>query len=299
MIAVRVPATSANLGPGFDALGIAVSLYATVRFERSGSLVITGTEARYCGADNLVYAAYCAALACMGLPPEPVRIDIASDIPVARGLGSSAAMYVAGALGAAAMHERTLTKQELLTITNALEGHPDNLAPAIWGGFTAALTHEGRPYAVRCPVAEDIRLCAFIPDFALATHEAREALPKLISHADAAYTVAHACALINALATGEEEALRRAVSDRLHEPFRKALIPGFEELRAAAEKAGASAFFISGSGSACMAFYKDAAFPARAAAETAKLAGAWRVLPLEIDKVGAKIISTTREGWHG
>lgn len=289
MIAVRVPATSANIGPGFDALGVAVSLYATVRFARSEKLLITGAQARYCDADNLVYAAYLETLAYLGLPKEPVKIDIESDIPVARGLGSSAAMYVAGALGAAAMHGRRLEKEEVLLITNALEGHPDNLAPAIWGGFTAALTHEGKPYAALCPVAEGIKLCAFIPDFSTLTHEARAALPAFVSHKDAAYAVAHALALVGALRTGDEAALGRAVSDTLHEPYRKKLIPGFDEVRARAKRAGCTAFFISGSGSACMAFYRDAGFPARAAREMEPLAD-WRVLPLEIDHEGAKII---------
>ncbi len=291
MITARVPATSANMGPGFDALGVALSLYAHVKFEKNGAgLSISGTEQCFCNADNLVYVAYRAALAHMGLEGGGVKITIESDIPVSRGLGSSAAMYVAGVLGAAAMCKRELSREELLCITNALEGHPDNLAPAIYGGFTAALTREGQPYAQCCPIAEDLKFCAFIPDFTTSTHAARAALPQSVSHADAAYSVAHACALMNALRTGEDAAIRRAVSDRLHEPYRAQLIPGFDALKEAALDAGALAFFISGSGPSCMAIYRDAAFPVRAAKVAAALAGNWRALPLEIDTQGAFVL---------
>ena len=291
MITVQVPATSANMGPGFDALGIALSLYARVRFhQRESGFVITGTDERYCNERNLVYVAYSAALAYMGISGGGVGIHIQSDIPVSRGLGSSAAMYVAGALGAAALYGRKLSREELLSVTNTLEGHPDNLAPAIWGGFTAALTHEGQPYAVRCPVAEGLKLCAFVPDFMTSTHEARAALPRTVSHADASYTVAHACALLNGLRTGDDAAIRRAVSDRLHEPYRKTLIPGFEAVRSATEKAGCIAFFISGSGSSCMSIYRDESFPAKAKHAVAPFDGNWRVLPLEMDVDGAKVL---------
>lgn len=292
MTTIRVPATSANMGPGFDALGIALTLYADVRFEKADSdYFITGTDRRFCNRDNLVCVAYRAALAHMGIEDTGVRIHIDSTIPVSRGLGSSAAMLVAGALGAAALNGRKLSREELLEITNVLEGHPDNLAPAIWGGFTTALVHEGKPYAKRCPVAEGLKLCAFIPDFMTNTHEAREALPKTVAHADAAYTVAHACTLINALREGDDAAIRLAVSDKLHEPYRKKLIPGFDEIKAAAEGAGCTAFFISGSGSTCMSIYRDAGFPGRAAQAVAPIKGNWRVLPLEIANEGAAVIA--------
>lgn len=290
MITVRVPATSANIGPGFDALGVALSLYARVRFQKTDSgLMITGTDERFCNESNLVYVAYRAALAYMGIPRGGVDIHIESDIPVSRGLGSSAAMYVAGALGAAALHGRSLSREELLGVTDALEGHPDNLAPAIWGGFTAALTHEGKPYATRCPVAEGLKLCAFVPDFMTSTHDAREALPKTVSHADASYTLAHALALLNGLRAGDDAAIRRAVSDRLHEPYRKRLIPGFDAVKNAAEQAGCVAFFISGSGSSCMSIYREESFPARAAKAVAPLEGNWRILQLAIDMDGAQV----------
>lgn len=292
MITVQVPASSANIGPGFDALGIALSLYARVSFEMADSgFVITGSEKKYCDAGNLVYVAYRAALGEMGIPCRGIRIRIESDIPDTRGLGSSAAMYVAGALGASAIHGVPLSRETLLAITNALEGHPDNLAPAIYGGFTVALTHEGEPYAVRCPVAEGLKLCAFVPDFVTSTHDAREALPKAVSHRDASYTVAHACALMNALRTGDDEGIRRAVSDKLHEPYRTKLIPGFDAIKAAALDAGAVAFFISGSGSSCMSIYRDEGFPERARKAVAGFPGNWRALPLSIDNEGARVLN--------
>lgn len=291
MIKVRVPATSANIGPGFDALGVALSLYARVGFEETESgLVITGTPERYAGPDNLVYAAYRAAMERMGLEVKGVNINIESAIPVSRGLGSSAAMYAAGALGASALHGNALSRAELLEVTNALEGHPDNLAPALYGGFTAAMMHEGKPYVSRCATAARLRFLAFVPEFETSTHEARAALPKLVAHADAVYTLSHALALVNALRDGDAAAIGRAVSDRLHEPFRKKLIPGFDELKHAVTEAGAVAFFISGSGSTCMSIYTDEDFPLRAKKAASALPGGWRTLPLSIDTDGAVVL---------
>ncbi|HWQ57620.1 MAG TPA: homoserine kinase [Clostridia bacterium] len=292
MITVRVPATSANMGPGFDTLGIALKLYARVSMERAErGFLITGADEQYCNEDNLVYIAYRAALARLGVGGDGVRIHIESDIPISRGLGSSAAMYVAGIMGAAALHGRELDKEVLLEITNTLEKHPDNFAAAIYGGFTSALVYDGRPYAVRCPVADGLKLCAFIPEFMTNTEKARAALPKTVLHEDAAYTVAHALALINGLGSGNDETIRRAVSDKLHEPYRKKLIPGFDALKAAAEDVGCVAFYISGSGSTCMSIYRDPAFPEKAQRAVAPLAGKWRVLPLEIDSEGAALVS--------
>lgn len=291
MIKVRVPATSANIGPGFDALGLALTLYARVSFEETGSgLVITGTPARYAGPDNLVYAAYEAAMMRMGIPVKGVSIHIESAIPVSRGLGSSAAMYAAGALAASAMHGNALSRAELLEVTNALEGHPDNLAPALYGGFTAAMMHGGKPYVSRFEISPKLRFLAFVPEFETSTHEARAALPKLVAHADAVYTLSHALALTAALRDGDAPALGRAVSDRLHEPYRKTLIPGFDGLERAVMQAGAAAFFISGSGSTCMSIYTDEDFPLRAKKAASALPGGWRTLPLEIDNNGALVL---------
>ena len=139
-VTIRVPATTANLGPGFDAFGCALGLYTDVTFEETESgLEITGCDEAYQGPDNLAYTSYCAVLSSLSEEIRGVKIHIDAHIPICRGLGSSAALLVAGAMGANMLRGNKLSTQGLLNITNAMEGHPDNLAPAFYGGLTASL----------------------------------------------------------------------------------------------------------------------------------------------------------------
>ena len=153
-VTIRVPATTANLGPGFDAFGCALSLYTDVTFEETEyGLEITGCPEEFSGPDNLAYVSYCAALATMSEELRGVKIHIDAHIPVCRGLGSSAALLVAGAMGANILRGNKLSTQGLLNITNAMEGHPDNLAPAFLGGLTASMVDNGLPVCVSFPPA--------------------------------------------------------------------------------------------------------------------------------------------------
>ena len=149
-VTIRVPATTANLGPGFDAFGCALSLYTDVTFEETEEgLEITGCPEEFTGPDNLVYTSYCAVLNTMSEEVRGVKIHIDAHIPICRGLGSSAALLVAGAMGANVLRGNKLSTQGLLNITNAMEGHPDNLAPAFFGGLTASMVDNGLPVCVR------------------------------------------------------------------------------------------------------------------------------------------------------
>ena len=151
-VTIRVPATTANLGPGFDAFGCALSLYTDVTFEETEEgLEITGCDECYAGPDNIAYTAYCAVLASLSEEVRGVKIHIDSQIPICRGLGSSAALLVAGAMGANVLRGNKLSTQGLLNITNAMEGHPDNLAPAFLGGLTASMVDNGLPVCVNFP----------------------------------------------------------------------------------------------------------------------------------------------------
>ena len=191
-VTIRVPATTANLGPGFDAFGCALSLYTDVTFEETDSgLEITGCDEEFTGPDNMAYTSYCAVLASLSEEVRGVKIHIESQIPVCRGLGSSAALLVAGAMGANVLRGNKLSTQGLLNITNAMEGHPDNLAPAFFGGLTASMVDNGLPVTVNFPLHPEWEFLALIPDFDLPTHKARALLPEQVSRADAIYNISH------------------------------------------------------------------------------------------------------------
>ena len=286
-VTVRVPATSANVVPGFDTMGIALSLYNYLTFTRAEKTEVLGCPAAYANEDNLALVAFRAACRAAGVEPCPVRLEISADIPDSRGLGSSAAMLVGGAVGANLLLSLGLSKKTLLEIVNGIEGHPDNVAPALLGGFVASLVEEGKPLTVSCGLHPSLRFCAFIPDFATETREARAALPKTLTYADAVFNISHVAVLLHAMANGDTKTLGIALRDRLHEDYRRPLIHEFDAVRAAALKAGAHAFYISGSGSTCMAIYTDASFPVVVEEEIRALRHGWRVLPLLPDAEGA------------
>lgn len=284
---IRVPATSANIGPGFDTLGCALSLYNYFEFSFADTTVIEGCPPEYAGEDNLALVAFRAAEKCAGRNPCGVKIKIETNVPVARGLGSSAALLVGGAVGANLLLGLGLSQNELLATVTTLEGHPDNVAPALLGGFTATMMQDGLPVAVNFPVHAGLRFCALVPDFETSTKEARAVLPTTVARADAVFTSSHVALLLSALATGDTALLGAALHDRLHEPYRRALIHEFDAVSSAAHACGAHAFFISGSGSTCMAIYTDVGFPDAMRRQLAPLSHAWQILPLDLDRSGA------------
>ena len=161
MVTVRVPATTANLGPGFDTLGLALALYNTLTFEElAEGLYFEGVDPEYATAENLAVVAYKAVLSKLGLPMPGLRISVQAEIPICRGLGSSAALIAAGAAGANANHGSPLTRAELLAVCNDIEGHPDNLAPAIFGGLVASFVENERPYIARYSLHKRLRCTA-------------------------------------------------------------------------------------------------------------------------------------------
>ena len=290
-ITVRVPATTANLGPGFDAVGCALMLYNELTFEEKGSsLVITGCDEKYRGYDNLAVVGYYKTLNTLGLPyPKGLAINISGDVPISRGLGSSSTLIVAGVLAANHMNGDRLTNEELLNICCEIEGHPDNVAPAIYGGLTAALIREGRTISMRYTVDENIRFTALVPDFEMSTEMARAILPKTINRLDGVYTVGCLALLLKAFETGDERVLSYALDDKLHQPYRAAMIPQYEEIRSTALGLGCCGFVISGSGSTLLAIGGDEGFAARMEKAMQKFDNNWRVIPLKVDTVGAVI----------
>lgn len=254
-IKVKVPATSANVGSGFDALGLAVTLYNTVTFEPSDKLDISSADGTRIPRNetNLVYRSAKGLFDKVGKQMPPLRLVQTNPIPMARGLGSSSACIIAGLLGANSMLGGVLNTQELLTLATAIEGHPDNVAPALLGGLTSSVFEDGKVYSVKRDVDPELCFAAIVPDYKLLTEAARAALPKQIAHRDAVYNLARAALVPAAFCEGRHDLLGIATEDRLHQPYRMPLMPGSREVFELAKRCGAKAVYVSGAGSTVMA----------------------------------------------
>lgn len=258
MIKVTVPATSANLGIGYDTLGMAVSLYSHFTFDHADTLTITGCPEEFQNRDNMVYVAFEQALEQWGMEPFPISIDIQTEIPVARGLGSSSTCVVAGIMGAAALTRRTVTREELVAMATALEGHPDNVAPALLGAAVCSFTPEGElPRCLRYNVSERLRFITIIPPYEVHTSEARKVVPQEVPLSTALWQMGRIAGLTSGLETGDTELIAAANDDRLQEPYRRKLIPDYDAIRATCLEGGAKTIWISGSGSTLMAVTDD------------------------------------------
>lgn len=294
-IRLKVPATSANLGAGFDAMGIALTTYCYSTFRLSnGGLKITGCPEEYRGEDNLAAQAFRAVEDYLGKPHHGVEIEIDSDIPVARGLGSSAVMLVSGAFAANEIYDGVLSKEQLLEITTAIEGHPDNLAPAIYGGLCASIAEKGKlPVSAHYNVSDSLKFVVLIPDFPVSTAEARKALPSQVSFADAVFNISRLSLLPRAFESGEEGLIAACLDDRLHQPSRSRLIDGYDAVRALALESGASGVVISGSGPTILCVMpaeRAAAFGKTMEDKLRGMGHRWTVQILDCDRDGARII---------
>lgn len=290
-VSIRVPATSANMGPGFDSFGCALSLYNIYTFEIiEKGLEISGCPEEFCNADNLSIVAYRDTMTAMGLPMDALRMSIHTEIPVCRGLGSSSAMLAAGAMAANVLHGSPLSKEELLKICTKVEGHPDNLAPAIFGGMTASLMRGDTPIMARFPLSEKLRFTALVPDYHLSTELARSILPKEIPFADAVFNISHAALLLRALETADVEMISFALNDRLHQPYRKGLIPGYDTAQQVAKACGAASFCISGAGPTCLCISDSDEVSRKLEVAIPKVLPNWQVLSLTLDTVGCCVV---------
>lgn len=248
-IEIKVSATSANMGPGFDSVGMALSLYNTLIFEKiPEGLQFEGCEEKFSNRNNLAFVAYKKVLDRIGERDDAVKITIRTEIPVSRGLGSSAALIAAGAAAANYFCGSPLSKSELITLCTEIEGHPDNLAPAFLGGLVASATTDSGIASVKYGIDGKYKFTVLIPDYKLNTERARKALPKTVSMSDAVINLSDTAVMLKSLETGDTETLRKVTDDRLHQPYRQSLIPGWDTAKAAATECKADAFFISGSG---------------------------------------------------
>ncbi|MGF1601745.1 MAG: homoserine kinase [Thermosynechococcaceae cyanobacterium] len=264
-IEVQVPATTANIGPGFDCLGAALTRYNRFRFtilaEESSvfspHIQVVGAEASgvTTDKDNLVYKAFASYFQQRQQAVPSIKIQIQLGVPLARGLGSSATAIVAGLMGANQLSGTPLSRSELLLQAIALEGHPDNVAPALLGGCQLAAQDQSTQEWTLCAVnwVPEIVPIVAIPNFELSTQAARQVLPVDCSYAIAIFNTAHLGLLIKGLETGRADWLRVALQDQLHQPHRLALIPGYAAVTEAASEAGAYGVVISGAGPTLLA----------------------------------------------
>ncbi len=262
MIHVRIPATSANVGSGFDALGIALSLYNDIYFEEkpaysSIDVIIKGLGRGSIAnvfEDNMVGRAMRAVAYKAGKALPGGILTLVNSIPPARGLGSSSAALVGGIVLADAILEAHLTRQEMLTLAADMEGHPDNVAPAVYGGLCASIMTDHGAVTNSMPVDDDLKFVVVSPDVEVSTHEARLALPKTIAYDSAVFNVSRVSFLLTSIVMKRYDLLAAGLEDKLHVPYRIKLIPSGAEVLKAAVDAGALGSTISGSGSTLVAF---------------------------------------------
>lgn len=259
MVTVTVPATSANLGSGFDSLGLALSLYNTVEMEESDKLDIRSLDGSFVPKteQNMIYRTARRVYEQCGKPFKALRLSQRNPIPMARGLGSSSACIAAGLAGANALLGGPLTQEDMLALACEIEGHPDNVAPALLGGFVSSVIEDGKVYTVRRDISRGLSFAAFIPNFKLLTEKARAALPQEIPHQDAVYNVSRAALCAAAFCEERYELLQVATGDRLHQQYRLPLIPGGAQIINMAKQYGALASFISGAGPTILAIVRD------------------------------------------
>ncbi|MCH8744525.1 MAG: homoserine kinase [Chloroflexi bacterium] len=301
-IRVLSPATTANLGPGFDCLGMSLDLWNSLEVipgEPTGSVPlveIIGEGEGELAADrsNLVYRAmeFLFREADEKLPP--LRLVCHNQVPLSRGLGSSAAAIAGGLVAANSLCRQTFTANELLEMAATIEGHPDNVAAAILGGLRLVVSDQEQLYTVPIPVPPNVYAVLLVPDLRIATEEARRVLPSKVSVADAVYNMGRIALLVAGMATDHTEYLAVATQDQLHQPYRQAIFPAMKLIVKAARDAGALGVFLSGSGSTILALTQGREMTvAYEMAEAARQAGVeCRVQVVRPTELGAHIVES-------
>ena len=291
---VLVPATTANLGPGFDCLGMALALYQEIELTEIPhglEIVIDGEGAAELSHDasNLILRSAQRVFDRVGYVPSGLCLRSINRIPMMGGLGSSSAAIVGGLVAANALTNYQLTNHQLLDLAIEIEGHPDNVAPALLGGLVIVAADEHGPIVDRVDVP-DLTVVVINPDLRVATKTARRILPTHIPRADAIFNAGRVALVTLALSRGDLDLLGRAMDDRLHQPLRKNLIIGYDMVLAAARQAGAAAVAISGSGPSLIAFAHDRHAEIAAAMTAAFAANAIesRTWILKVDRLGAR-----------
>ncbi|MCC6298757.1 MAG: homoserine kinase [Anaerolineales bacterium] len=255
---IKVPATSANLGPGFDALGLALDLWneTTITLAKEFSVQVSGEgEGKLTsGKNNLLVRAAQRVAERAGRALPPFHAECVNQIPLSSGMGSSSAAILTGLLAGNELLGNPFTREEILDLASDMEGHPDNVAAALMGGLVVSMAEGGEVVARKIPVDARIRVTIALPDFYLSTKQARAALPKRVLRKDAVHNISRAALVVEAFRNGDLTLLGKAMTDKLHQPYRLKLIPGAASAMRAAKEAGASAVALSGAGPSVVAF---------------------------------------------
>jgi homoserine kinase len=296
MTTIRVPATTANLGAGFDCIGAALSMYNEFTFTPIDTtdlvIAVQGLEAAKVdtGTSNLAYKAFLKLYGRIDRTPPVIQLEIHLGVPLARGLGSSATAIVGGLLGANALAGNPLSQAEIMQLAIEMEGHPDNVVPALIGGCRLAATAASGWAIADIPWHSSIVPVVAIPDFELSTAEARSVLPTEYSRADAIFNTAHLGLMIRGLETGNAEWLTAGLTDKIHQPYRQKLITGYADVESAVIAAGGYGMVISGAGPTLLAITTTA----RAEVVATAMKKAWeahniqvQAHPLQVDWQGA------------
>lgn len=296
MVRVKVPATTANMGPGFDALGMAVSIYNYIEIEETNSGVVTLVENNPLEIDdeeNLIYKALVRVYEKANIEHKGFKIHVYKcDVPMSRGLGSSATCIVGGILAGNQLTGGKLSVQDMLEIANDMEGHPDNVAPALLGGMVSAIQEDGRVYYSKVSFPDNLVCAVMIPDFKVSTSEARGVLPNSYSREECVYNISRVALFVTALANGETDNLRYIVKDKIHEPYRGKLINGYNGIFDASKEAGGLCEFISGSGSTLLALVdrNNKEYLEKMRAYLSTLENSWSINIVEYSEIGGQVI---------
>lgn len=255
MLEIIVPATSANIGPGFDCLGIALNLYNKFYIEEiEDGIEIIGCEDEFSSTNNLVYKSmkyFFDNVKCNHIP-KGIKIDIKSNIPISRGLGSSASCIVAGVLAANHLSKSDLTKDELLKISTEIEGHPDNVAPALFGNMIVSIIDSNKIHYNIIKIPNVIKFAVMIPDFRLSTEKSRKVLPTMVSHSDAVFNIGRVSLLISAIMNQKFDLIKVGCQDKIHQDYRGSLIQGYDNIISYANELNSLGVFLSGAGPTIM-----------------------------------------------
>jgi homoserine kinase len=295
-VSVKVPATTANLGAGFDCIGAALSLYNQFTFTLAEGLQITAQGAEADRVDlssqNLAYQAFIKVFDRLQRPTPGIKLEIDLEVPLARGLGSSATAIVGGLLGGNGIAGFPLSPAEIMEMAIAMEGHPDNVVPALIGGCRLAASYGEKWEICDLPWHSTIVPVVAIPNFELSTTEARQVLPSTYSRADAVFNISHLALLMRGLETGNGQWVKAGLVDRIHQPYRQKLIKGYTEVEQASVAAGAYGMVISGAGPTLLALVDES----RASQVVQAMSEAWQIMGIEpivrilqLDVAGAQI----------
>lgn len=297
MIKVRVPATSANMGAGFDTFGMALRLYNEIAVEECSTetqikLIDGKLDKNY--SKNLTYESIVKTFEYCAEKYKGFNIDMSkADIPMSRGLGSSAACIIGGIFAANELMGKKLSVDEMLSIAVSIEGHPDNVAPALIGGMITSIVKDNATIYSKVNIKSNLKYEVMIPDFKVSTYDARKVLPNTYSRNDVIYNISRGAMLISALNNGENEKLRYAFEDKIHQPYRKRFIANIDDIFNKCREFGSYGEFISGSGSTLIAVVdaNNFSFNTEIREFLNTLSSNWQVIELGIDNVGAKVIA--------